>query len=207
MLKVLGQPASINVRKVLWALEEIGIAYEREDWGGASRSTSEPAFLALNPNALVPVIQDDGVVLRESNTIIRYLAAKHGRFDLLPQEAAARALVELWMDWQASEFNNAWRYAFQALVRKSPSFADNGQIASSIASWTSHMAILQRQLEGTDGYVVGPAFTLADIPIGLSVNRWFMTPLDRPEFSAVAAYYERLSKRPAFLKHGRNGVP
>jgi len=206
MLKVLGQPASINVRKVLWACDEIGIAYEREDWGGATRPTSDPAFLALNPNGLVPVVIDDGLVLRESNTIIRYLANKHGRDDLLPQSAAARAQVEMWMDWQGTEFNSSWRYAVQALVRKNPNFQDSDQIDASIKSWAKHVQILDRQLATTGAFVVGSEFSAADIPIGLSVNRWFMTPLDHPTFEAVAAYYERLSQRPAFMKHGRNGV-
>jgi len=206
MLKVLGQPGSLNVRKVLWTLAEIGVPYEREDWGGTTRPTSDPAFLALNPNALVPVIIDDGLVLRESNTIIRYLAAKHARADLLPAEPAARAQVEMWMDWQATEFNTAWRYAFMALVRKNPAFSEPDKIAASIKDWNRHIGILDARL-AENHYVAGAAFTLADIPIGLTVNRWFMTPIERPTFKAVSAYYDRLSQRPAFLKHGRNGTP
>jgi glutathione S-transferase len=206
MLKVLGKAASINVRKVLWACDEIGIAFEREDWGDGFRSTHTPAFLALNPGGLVPVVIDDGAVLRESNTIVRYLAAKHGRTDLLPASPAERAMVEMWMDWQASEFNNAWRYAFQALVRKSPGFDDKAQVAASLQSWTEQVAILNGQLAKTQAFVHGADFTVADIPIGLSVNRWFMTPFDRPAFPAVSKYYERLSQRPAFMKHGRNGT-
>jgi glutathione S-transferase len=121
MLQVLGRTSSINVRKVLWACDEIGIPHQRSDWGLGFRPTRSPEFLALNPNALVPVmIEDDGAfVLWESNTICRYLAARHGRHDLLPAEARGRARVEQWMDWQAGELNNAWRYAFMALVRQS----------------------------------------------------------------------------------------
>lgn len=206
MLKVLGKASSINVRKVLWACDEIGVAFEREDWGDGVRSPQTPEFLALNPNGLVPVVIDGERVLRESNTIVRYLAAKHARTDLLPASAGERALVEMWMDWQATEFNNAWRYAFQALVRKNPAFADRAQIAASLQSWTDHIAILDGQLRKTGAFVQGPAFTAADIPIGLSVNRWFMTPFERREFPAVAAYYARLSERPAFIAHGRNGA-
>lgn len=206
MLKILGKTSSINVRKVLWACDEIGLSFEREDWGVGFRSTQEPAFLSLNPNGLVPVVIDGDQILRESNTIVRYLAAKHARTDLLPAEAIARAKIEMWMDWQATEFNNAWRYAFQALARKNPAFTDQAQIAASIQSWTDHVAVLDGQLAKTGGYVAGPRFTAADIPIGLSVHRWFATPFERRAFGAVADYYERLSRRPAFMTHGRGGV-
>src|SRR3954465_7618298 len=124
MLRILGKVTSINVRKVLWTCRELGIPFEREDWGSVFQSTNVPDFLALNPNAMVPVIRDGDVVLWESNTICRYLAQRHARHDLLPAAAAERALVEQWMDWQAGELNNAWRYAFMALVRRSPAHGD-----------------------------------------------------------------------------------
>lgn len=206
MLKLLGKATSINVRKVLWACDEIGVPFEREDWGDGFQSTRAPAFLALNPVGLVPVVIDGVHVLRESNTIVRYLAAKHGRTDLLPPSPSERAMVEMWMDWQASEFNNAWRYAFQALVRKTPGFDDKAQVAASVQGWAEQVAILDSQLAKTQAFVHGAHFTVADIPIGLSVHRWFMTPMDRPAFPAVSDYYERLSQRPAFMKHGRNGT-
>jgi glutathione S-transferase len=107
MLTVLGRAASINVRKVLWTCSELGLEPGREEWGAGELSLQSPRFLALNPNALVPVLLDGDLVLFESNTICRYLAARQGRHDLLPAEAAARARVEQWMDWQATELNNA----------------------------------------------------------------------------------------------------
>jgi glutathione S-transferase len=197
MLRILGKASSINVRKVLWTCEEIGIAYTRADDG---------AELAQNPNGLVPVIVDGDFVLWESNSIIRYLANKWPADALLPREPQARAEVDRWIDWQATELNNSWRYAFSAIVRRHPAFGDAIQVEASVADWTRMMAILNARFTVTGAYVAGAAFTLADIPIGLSVNRWFMTPLQHPAFAAVAAYYERLSARPAFLKHGRNGI-
>ena len=137
----------------------------------------------------------------------RYLANKWAAESLLPRRPQPRAEVDRWIDWQATELNNAWRYAFMAIVRRHPAFADAGQIAASRQQWTRMMAILDAQLVRTGAYVVGPGFTLADIPIGLSVNRWFLTPIDRPSFAHVAAYYEQLSKRPGFQRFGRNGVP
>lgn len=207
MLKLYGHADSINVRKVLWACDEVGQDYVREDWGGAYRSTHEQAFRALNPVGLVPVIEDGGKVLRESNTIVRYLAAKHRRTDLLPDDPAARATVELWMDWQATEFNNAWRGAFMGLVRKHPDYADPDVIRASQREWAAMMEVLESQLRQTGTFAAGPGFTVADIPIGLSVNRWFMTPMERPALPAVSAYYDLLSQRAPFRTHGRNGRP
>ena len=206
MLRILGTAKSINVRKVIWACDEIGITYVREDWGTGFRTTSDPKFLAMNRKALVPVIIDDGFVLSESNAIIRYLAAKHERTNLLPLAPPARARVEEIMDWQATEFNTAWRYAFVALVRRNPAYSDQARIAASLREWTNMLAILESQLSVTGRYVCGDAFTLADIPIGLSVNRWMMSPMDRPFFPAVAAYYDLLMERPAFQRHAGAGT-
>jgi glutathione S-transferase len=200
MLRVLGKTSSINVRKVLWTCAEVGRDYVREDWGSGFRATSEPEFLALNPNGLVPVIQDGDVVLWESNTICRYLAASAARHDLLPASPAARARVEQWMDWQATDLNSAWRYAFVALVRKLPGYTDAGLIAGSTREWNRHMALLDKQLDMTGAYVTGPELTLADIVLGLSVHRWLATPIERPALPAVEAYYARLGARPGFLR-------
>lgn len=197
MVRIIGKASSINVRKVLWACEEIGISYTRED--------SAPE-MALNPNGLVPVMVDGDFVLWESNTILRYLANKWRATSLLPTEPRSRAEVERWIDWQATEFNTAWRYAFSALVRRTPAFDDARQIEASKADWARMVGILDAVLS-RQSHVAGDGFTLADIPIGLSVNRWFMTPMDKPAFPAVSAYYDRLSGRPGFITHGRNGVP
>ncbi|MCF8534441.1 MAG: glutathione S-transferase N-terminal domain-containing protein [Reyranella sp.] len=196
-LRIIGKASSINVRKVLWACEEMAVAYERCDDGPE---------LARNPNGLVPVIVDGDFVLWESHTILRYLAGRHGATDLLPLEPRRRAEVEQWIDWQATDLNSSWRYAFMALVRRDPAFDDPRQIAASTTNWNRMMSILDARLATTQAFVAGADFTLADIPIGLSVNRWLMTPLQRPWFPAVEAYYERLSTRPAFRKHGRNSI-
>lgn len=208
MLKILGKAPSINVRKVLWTCAELGLPCQREDWGLGFRSTDTPEYRALNPNALVPVIvEDDGFVLWESNTIIRYLANRHRPDAFYPVEARPRARVDQWIDWQATDLNGAWVYAFMGLVRQSPAHQDTAAIDRSVAAWTRQMAVLNGQLEATGAHVAGTDFTLADIPIGLSVHRWFATPMQRPDFPAVTAYYERLSARPAYREHGRNGLP
>jgi glutathione S-transferase len=207
MLEILGRSSSINVRKVLWLCAELDVPYRQEQWGTGFRSTSTPEFLMLNPNGLVPVIRDGAFVLWESNTICRYLAGKHERDDLLPRELASRAIVEQWMDWQATELNDAWRYAFMGLVRKSPKHDDPDAIAASIEQWNRRMTLLDAWLEQTGAYVASGTFTLADIGIGLATHRWFATPMDRPALAAVEAYYERLSERAGFCQHARNGAP
>lgn len=206
MLRILGKASSINVRKVLWTCAELQLPYEREDWGSGLRATDTPEFLALNPNAMVPVLVDGDFVLWESNAICGYLAGQYPRNGLLPSSLRERARVEQWMGWQATELNNAWRYVFMARVRHSPAHTDAAAIAAGEREWARQMAILDAQLARTGAFVCGDAFSLADIVLGLSVQRWFMTPLERPELPAVSAYYERLSERPAYLQHGRNGL-
>jgi glutathione S-transferase len=207
MPRLLGRPNSINVRKVLWLCDELGISCDLEPWGLPDRDPNTPEFLALNPNALVPVLVDGGVVLWESNTICRYLAGQHGRSDLLPLEPLARARVEQWMDWQAGDLNNAWRYAFMNRVKHSPAHQDPAALAAGEAAWNHHMSILDAQLAKAGDFVVGNTFTLADVVLGLAVHRWYRTPFERPALKAVDAYYERLSTRPGFQRHGRNEFP
>ncbi|KVL76574.1 glutathione S-transferase family protein [Burkholderia ubonensis] len=207
MLHILGKIPSINVRKVLWLCAELDLPFEREDWGSGFRSTDDPAYLALNPHGLVPVIKDDGFVLWESNTIIRYLANRYGGEALYPAEPQARARVDQWIDWQASDLNRSWVFAFQGLVRKSPDHQDPDGIAKSISDWTKHMRVLNAQLDATGAFVAGERFTLADIPIGLSVNRWFGTPFEHPDFPAITRYVERLAARPGFEAYGGSKNP
>lgn len=208
MLQILGKPISINVRKVLWLCAELNLPYELDEWGAGYKNTNTPEFLALNPNGLVPVIRDDGFVLWESNAICRYLAAKHGRADLLPLDLQERAGVEQWMDWGSTSLNSAWSYAFMHLVRRSPDYPDAAAAAASVQRWNRHMRILEAQLAKTGAYAAGSTFTLADVVLGLATHRWTMTPMDdRPQLPSVAAYYERLTQREGFRLHGRNGIP
>ncbi len=205
MLKLLGRSNSINVRKVLWTLDELGLAFEHEESAGDDLRT--PAFLAINPNAMIPVLLDGELVLWESNTICRYLVGREGRDDLLPTAPVARAVVEQWMDWQAGELNYTWSYAFQSLVRRNPERQDPKAVAHSIASWNRHMGILDDHLAKTGAFIAGPSFTLADIVIGLATYRWTMTPIERPALPAVEAWVTRLAQRPPYLAHAANGKP
>jgi glutathione S-transferase len=198
-LRVLGRASSINVRKVLWTCAELDLRFEHVE--------SDDALLARNPNRMVPVIQDGDFVLWESNAICRYLAAGQPRSNLLPEDLRLRAQVEQWMDWQATELNSAWRYAFLALSRQHPEYTQARDIAASIASWHRHMKILDDHFAHGGQFITGEFFTLADVVLGLSVHRWLLTPLERPHFDALQGYYQRLSVRPAFRAHIDPSVP
>lgn len=195
MLKVLGRVTSINVRKVLWALDELGLGYEREDWGLPLRDPKVPEFLALNPNAQVPVVIEGDFVLWESNAILIYLAEREGQ--LLPEQLELRALALQWLGWQASELNPPWGYAVNALIRKTPGYDDPARIADSMARWSVKMEILEAALAGVSTGYIGAGFSIADIALGLSVHRWMSISAERKEFPAVAEYYERLMSREA----------
>jgi len=195
VLKILGRVTSINVRKVLWALDELRLQYEREDWGLPIRDPKVPEFLALNPNGQVPVLIEGDFVLWESNAILIYLAEREGV--LLPQHLESRALALQWLGWQASELNPPWGYAVNALIRKTPGYDDPERIAHSIRQWGAKMALLEGQLAKGTAFVAGDEFTVADIALGLSVHRWMSVPADKPEFPEVGEYYERVMSREA----------
>jgi glutathione S-transferase len=205
MLKVYGRANSINVRKVLWMLEELGLRYEREDWGRGFRPTDDPVFRKINPVGVVPVIDDGDFRLRESNTIVRYLADKHGRADLYPKDLKQRATVESWMDWASTELASGMRPVFHGLVVKNPAFAK--MVEGAAKEWAGQMRVLDEHLAANGPHVMGESFTIADIPVGMVVNRWFSIAFQKPELAAVSAYYDRLAQRPPYRAHGRNRTP
>jgi glutathione S-transferase len=205
MLKIYGRANSINVRKVLWMLGELGLPYQREDWGRGFRPTSDPAFRAINPVGVVPVLEDGDFRLRESNTIVRYLAEQHGRADLYPKDLQRRATVEAWMDWASTELGLGMRTVFHAVVLKNSAYA--GMLESGAKEWAAQMQVLEDQLTKSGPYVMGEAFTVGDIPVGLVVNRWFSIDFPKPELKSVSGYYDRLAQRPPYREHGRNGTP
>lgn len=198
MLTIWGRPNSHNVKKVVWLAEEIGLAYARRDAGG--RFGFPDGYGEMNPNMLVPAIENDGLVLWESNAILRYLASRYAPA-LWPADPAARAIGDRWMDWQfgyaAAQFD-----AFINLVRRSPDERDMAAVARSAEASARLMAIVEREL-GRRPWLSGDAFGLGDIPMGVYVHSWFSLDIPRPELPHVADWYARLGERPGYAAHVR----
>jgi glutathione S-transferase len=163
MLRILGRANSFNVRKVLWACDELGLPFEREDWGRGYQPTSDPRFLELNPIGLVPAVIDDGIVLRESNTIVRYLATKHGAEELYPRDPVKRAHVEEWMDWANYETSISLRGAFLGGMLNEPPWNNSWFIEQGRKQITKEVGQLDQHLMQSGRYVVGDTFTVVPI--------------------------------------------
>jgi len=196
MLKIWGRINSVNVKKVLWAAEELGLKYQRIDAGMEHGVTKTAEYMKMNPNSLVPTIDDDGFVLWESHSIVRYLAAKHGAGTLCPKDLQVRADAERWMDW-AFTFQNAMRAVFWGLIRTAPEKRDHKAIEEGRTQSAKLLEVLERNLQKKT-YVTGSAFTMGDIPIGCEVQRWMRVPIERAPFPALQAWFDRLGQRPAF---------
>ena len=199
MLRLWGRSNSVNVQKVVWCLEEIGVAYERIDTGRPFGVNDTPEFLRMNPNGLVPVIEDDGFVLWESNAIVRYLAGRHAENSLWPRDLRARADADRWMDWQATTFQPAVGPLFMSLVRTPPEKRDAAAIEAARKRSEKAAAILDAHLAGRD-FLAGASFTMGDIPVGCVLHRWMNLAVERESRPDLERYYERLRGRAATEK-------
>ena len=196
MLKLWGRTNSVNVKKALWTIEELGLRYERVDAGMQYGVVNTPEYRKLNPNGLVPTIDDDGFVLWESHTITRYLAAKHSAGKLWPTDFRVRAEAERWMDW-AFTFQASLRPVFWGLVRTPPEKRDAAAIEDGRSKCAELLGYLDGALTGRK-YVAGDEFTVGDIPMGCHVQLWMRLPIERPKHAALAAWFGRLLERPAY---------
>jgi glutathione S-transferase len=201
---VWGRATSSNVMKVLWALGELDLPFERIDVGGAFGKTDTAEYRKMNPTGLVPTLQEDDFTLWESNVILRYLHAAHAAASpLFPSEAHARANVDRWMDAQQTVLNRPMGQVFWGLVRTPVDRRDMTAIATAIEDTGKAWAMLEAELR-RHPFIAGEAFTLCDIPWGVHAHRWFAIDyqgLKRPEFPAVRAWYDRLCERPAYQRH------
>jgi glutathione S-transferase len=195
MLRLWGRLSSINVQKVLWTLDEIGTPFERIEAGGRFGVVATPEYKRMNPNSLVPVIEDDGFVLWESNAIVRYLAAMHAEGTLWPRDLRLRADIDRWMDWQATTCTPAMRDAFWQLVRTPPEKRDAAAVEASRAATEKVMAILEAHMAGR-AYVAEDSFSPADIVLGCAVHRWLNLPLPREPRPNLERWYATLKARP-----------
>jgi len=191
--------SSINVQKVIWALEETGAAYEQIDRGGKFGGLDDPAYRAMNPNGKVPTLRDGDLIVWESHAIVRYLAATYSAGGLWPTDAKARALADQWTDWTATTFQPAWIDVFWLFVRTPKADHDKVAIGKALAASFNAYGILDRRLAEAP-FLAGEALTYADIVAGVSMYRWMTMEIQRPELPNLAAWYQRLSARPAFQK-------
>ena len=201
MLKVWGRSSSFNVQKVLWLVGELGLEHEHIPAGGGFGRLDEPAFRAMNPHGRVPVIEDGDATLWESQTILRYLAAKYGQGKFWSPDPVERGRVEGWMDWSAtslqSDFLNG---VFWGYYRTPEAQRDWPAIDKSLARCTEHFQLLDGVLS-SQPFLAGERLTLADIPAGTSLYRYFELDIEHPEVPNVSAWYERLQQRPAYREH------
>jgi glutathione S-transferase len=197
MLRLLGRNTSGNVQKVLFALEELGIPYNREDYGRQFNNTQDAAYLKLNPNGKVPTLVDGNTVIWESNTILRYLAGKQGNATLYPTDLAARTEVERWMDWVLASVNYSYVQVFKdskkAENERAPSFAADAK------ELAAQMAILEGAMAGK-AWVTGGNFTLADVALGPIMHRCLDFPITLPALPHLKTWRAKLLERPAFKK-------
>lgn len=198
-MEIWGRDNSTNVRKVLWCAEELGLEYEHIPAGGAFGVVSSPAFRALNPNGLVPCLQDGELVLWESNAIVRYLARQYGRAPFASEDPRLWAAADKWMDWTSLSFAGAFRDLFWNLVRCTPEQRDNAALERGKEQCAAFMALADDALRKSP-WLSGDAFGFGDIPLGCVAYAWFSLAIDRPNLPSLENWYDRLSHRPAYRK-------
>jgi len=198
-LRVWGHPRSINVQKVLWALDELGLDYERIDAGGSFGRVKDADYLTLNPNGLIPTLEDGSAVLWESNAIVRYLYTKYGTHPALPSDLGVRGRADGWTDWYATTFWANVRPLLVQLVRTPADQRDPKLVDSSLRAASAAAEILEREL-GKKPYLAGDHFTFGDIPVASASQRWFNLPVQRAKLPAFEAWYARVKERPGFKR-------
>jgi len=197
MLTIWGRTTSINVQKVLWTCGELGLDYERIDAGLAFGVNNTPEYKAMNPNGLVPTIDDDGFILWESHAIVRYLARKHGVGKLWPTDPVTAADADRWMDWYHTTLFVGVRVMFQTLIRTPPEKRNMVEVEENRKKAEAAFRLLEAHLAKND-YMTGRTFTMGDIPVGVATYRWLNLPIERPAMPAVERWHARLAERPAF---------
>ena len=200
MLKIWGRANSSNVQKVVWCCGELGLDYERVDAGMQFGVNDTAEYRAMNPNGLVPTINDDGFVLWESHAIVRYLARKSQPATLWPVDARAAADADRWMDWYHTVLWPRLGLVFRNLIRTPPEKRDMALVEDHRRNVAAALAMVESRLAASD-YIAGNHFSVGDIPLGIAAYRWFNLPLERPELPALARWYRSICERPAYRRH------
>lgn len=200
MLTVWGRRNSLNVQKVMWTVAEIGLPFERRDVGGTFGGTKEGEYTQLNPNQLVPAIEDDGTVIWESNPIVRYLAARYDAGGLWPEDPIQRAGADQWMDWMQTTLMPALTTVFVGMTWTATEDRDTGAINQAIERTGELFGRLDHHLADRV-FVAGDTLTMGDIPLGAACFRYFSLDINRPQLPHLNTWYEQLSARDAYQKH------
>lgn len=200
MLRVWGRRSAFNVQKAMWAIGELDLQHRHIDAGGNAGGLDAPEFRAMNPHGRIPVIDDDGLVVWESNSIIRYLGAKYGVGHLWDADAAARSLADRWMDWGLATAQRDFQDLFWGYFRTPAKRRDPDYVAERFDRCTRNYQLLNRHLE-TRPYLAGERFSMADIPAGTTLFRYFEMDIERPDVPHVESWYARLRERPAYQEH------
>lgn len=199
MLTIWGRANSTNVKKALWCAEEVGVAFERIDAGGAFGGLNDPAYRAMNPNGLVPCLKDGDLVMWESNAVVRYLAARYAPGTLYPEDPAARAMGDKWMDWALFYLPEPNRALLYNLLRRGPAERDMEEAARGHKAMAEAFAIADAAL-AHQPYFSGESFGMGDIPIGCFAYNWLNLDIERPAAPRLEAWYKKLTERPAFAR-------
>lgn len=196
MLKVWGRLSSVNVQKVVWAVRELALPHTLTEAGGKFGGLDTDDYGRMNPNRRVPVIDDGGFVLWESNAIVRYLASRYGKGSLSPADPCVHADADRWMDWQATEWQPAQGPAFLGLIRTPEDKRDLKAIQAAVDKSNQYAVLLDQALQGRE-FITGSQFSMGDIALGCAAHRWLALPIERPATPNIAAWYRRLMMRPA----------
>jgi glutathione S-transferase len=202
MLKIYGRRTSSNLQAVMWVVAELGLQYERVEAGGKYGVVDTPEYRAMNPNGLVPVVIDgDDEPLFESCAINRYLASRYGSAPFWPEDLSKRAQIDKWAEWAKVTFAPGFLGpVFGQLMRVRPADQDREAIAAAVNAMRRNLEIAEAQLE-KHSFLAGPDLTLADIPFGGLLYRYFTLEIERPDLPKIAAYYERLTENPHYREH------
>jgi glutathione S-transferase len=201
MLKIWGRRSSFNTQKVLWLVGELGLAHEHIPAGGSFGRLDEPGFRAMNPHGWVPVVEDGETVVWESHACLRYLAARYGHGSFWDDDPARRATVDGWMDWSQTALQPAFLMGvFWGYYRTPEAQRDWPAINKNLARCAEHFRLLDGMLEARP-FMMGDRLSLADIPIGTALYRYFELDVERPDLPNVSAWYQRLQQRPAYREH------
>ena len=200
MIEIWGRRNSSNVMTAMWCIGELGLEYKRHNVGGSFGGLDTAEYQAMNPNGVVPTINDNGRIVWESNVIARYLAATYGVGSLWPDDPYQRALADQWMDWYKTTLYPGFMAIFFNLIRTAKEKQNKAAIEEGIKATAKVLPILDRQLE-RNAFVAGEQLTMGDIPLGPVIYRYMNLDIERPALPGIEAWYQQLCQRPAYQKH------